>query len=301
MAVTIDRRTALAGGIALTLGACVPIERDRAGRLGALLRIVEAQGNGTLGVSVLDTGTGRVWGHADYARVPHLSSFKLSLAALVLHLDETGAIDAGERIRWTQDDLLDYAPFAKERVEEGATLRELAEFTQKLSDNTAANVLLRRLGGPERLTAFWRSLGDETSRLDRLEPELNLMPPGEIRDTTTPAAMARTLGKLLYGDALGEAARATLKLWMAETRTGMQRVRAELPPEWPSGDKTGTSLAPGMGSVYVDVGYVEPPDRAPLTFAAYFRAARQHTAADPAAEAVLAEVGRVIARYARPV
>ncbi|MBM0169616.1 class A beta-lactamase [Altererythrobacter sp. C41] len=295
---TIDRRTALASGLALAAGACVPIERDLAGRFGALLRIVEAQGNGTLGVAALDTGTGRVWGHADYARFPHLSSFKLSLAALVLHLDETGAIDAGEHVTWTEDDLLAYAPFAKERLEEGATLRELAEFTQKLSDNTAANVLLRRIGGPERLTAFWRSIGDETSRLDRYEPELNLVPPGEIKDTTTPAAMARTLGKLLYGDALGEAARAALKLWMAETSTGTKRVRAGLPTAWPSGDKTGTSLAPGMGSVYVDVGYVEPPNRAPLTFAAYFRAARQHTAADPASEAVLAEVGRVIARYA---
>ncbi|RXZ64399.1 class A beta-lactamase [Pelagerythrobacter rhizovicinus] len=296
---TIDRRTALAAGLALAAGACVPIEHDLAGRFGALLRIIEAQGNGTLGVAVLDTGTGRVWGHADYARFPHLSSFKLSLAALVLHLDETGAIDAGEHVTWSTDDLLAYAPFARERLEQGATLRELAEFTQKLSDNTAANLLLRRLGGPERLTAFWRALGDETSRLDRYEPELNLVPPGEIKDTTTPAAMARTLGKLLYGDALGEAARATLKLWMADTHTGTKRVRAGLPPEWPAGDKTGTSLAPGMGSVYVDVGYVEPPARAPLTFAAYFRAARQHTAADAASEAVLAEVGRVIARYAR--
>lgn len=295
----IDRRTVLGGGVALAAGACVPVERDPPGRFGALLRIVDAQANGTLGVAVLDTGTGRVWGHADYARFPHLSSFELSLAALVLHLDETGAIDAGEHVTWSADDLLDYAPFARERLEQGATLRELAEFTQKLSDNTAANVLLRRLGGPERLTAFWRALGDGTSRLDRYEPELNLVPPGEIRDTTTPAAMARTLGKLLYGDALGEAARATLKLWMAETRTGTKRVRAGLPPEWPAGDKTGTSLAPGMGSVYVDVGYVEPPNRAPLTFAAYFRAARQHTVADPNAEAVLAEVGRVIARYAQ--
>lgn len=297
---TIDRRALLGSALALAAGACVPIERDRAGRFGALLRILETSANGTLGVGVLDTATGAVWGHNDYARFPHLSSFKLSLAALVLQLDETGAIDAGERVTWTEADLLDYAPFAKERMEQGATLRKLAEATQKLSDNTAANVLLARLGGPERLTAFWRSLGDETSRLDRTEPALNDVPPGEIMDTTTPAAMARTLGKLIYGDALGEAARMTLKRWMAETRTGTRRVRAGFPPERPAGDKTGTSLWPGMGSVYVDVGYVEPPGRAPLTFAAYFRAAQQHTTADPDAEAVLADVGRIIARYAAP-
>ncbi|WP_374407947.1 class A beta-lactamase [Pelagerythrobacter sp.] len=295
---TIDRRTLIGSAIALAAGACVPVERDRYGRFGALLRIVEASANGTLGAAVLDTGTGQVWGHADYARFPHLSSFKLSLAALVLHLDEIGEIDADERLTWTGAELLDYAPFARERLAQGATMRELAEATQTLSDNTAANVLLRRLGGPERLTAYWRALGDETSRLDRTEPELNNVPPGEIMDTTTPAAMARTLATLLYGDALGEAARTTLKRWMAETRTGTNRMRAGLPGEWPAGDKTGTSMWPGMGSVYVDVGYVEPPGRAPLTFAAYFRAAQQHTKAEPAAEAVLAEVGRVIAQYA---
>ena len=295
---TIDRRTLIGSALALAAGACVPVERDRPGRFGALLRIVEASANGTLGAAVLDTGTGRVWGHADYARFPHLSSFKLSLAALVLHLDETGEVDADERLRWTRADLLDYAPFARERLEQGATLRELAEATQTLSDNTAANVLLRRLGGPERLTAYWRSLGDTASRLDRTEPELNNVPPGEIMDTTTPAAMARTLGTLLYGDALGEAARTTLKRWMAETRTGANRVRAGLPPDWPAGDKTGTSLWPGIASVYVDVGYVELPGHAPLTFAAYFRAARQDVSIDKDAEAVLAEVGRAIARYA---
>ena len=295
---TIDRRTLIGSALALGAGACVPVERDRPGRFGALLRIVEASANGTLGAAVLDTGTGRVWGHADYARFPHLSSFKLSLAALVLHLDETGEVDADERLRWTRADLLDYAPFARERLEQGATMRELAEATQTLSDNTAANVLLRRLGGPERLTAYWRSLGDTASRLDRTEPELNNVPPGEIMDTTTPAAMARTLGTLLYGDALGEAARTTLKRWMAETRTGANRVRAGLPPDWPAGDKTGTSLWPGIASVYVDVGYVEPPGHAPLTFATYFRAARQDVSIDKDAEAVLAEVGRAIARYA---
>lgn len=293
-----DRRTALVGGVALAAGACVPVERDRGGRYSALLNIVEETANGTLGVAVFDTGTGRIWGHNDYARFPQLSSFKLSLAALVLHLDETGTLDAGEHISWEASELLDYAPFAKDRLEQGATLRELAEATQTLSDNTAANVLLRRLGGPERLTSFWRAIGDETSRLDRTEPALNDVPPGEIRDTTTPAASVRTLAKLVYGDVLGDVARTTLKAWMAETRTGMRRVRAGLPSEWPAGDKTGTSFARGMGSVYVDVGYVEPADRAPLTFATFFRAARQHTSVDPRAEGALAETGRIIARYA---
>lgn len=295
----LDRRKMLLAMGATGLAACVPADGGMAGRFASRLRILEASANGVLGTSFYDMATRQSVNHNGFARFPHCSSFKLSLAALVLHLDQTGVIDADERISWTRDDLMSVSPFTTRRIDEGATLRELAEFTQKYSDNAAANILLRRLGGPERLTAFWRSLGDETSRLDRIEPDLNLVPPGEIRDTTTPAAMAQTVAKLLYGDTLDTERRAVLRHWMIDTATGLDRVRAGLPDSWPAGDKTGTSIAPGMGSVYVDIGFVEPPGRAPITFATYFRAARQHTGMEPAALAVLKQVGEVLARYAR--
>jgi len=302
--VSIDRRTlllgaGLVGAGALGLAACVPVTADAAGRFGARLRIAEAASNGVLGASFFDTGSGTLIGHNGYARFPLLSSFKLSLAALLLARDKAGVVDAGERVTWARGDLVENSPFTTDRLGTGATLRELAEATQKTSDNTAANLLLRRLGGPEALSAFWRSLGDEASRLDRFEPALNEVPPGELRDTTTPNAMARTVAALVYGDTLDPVRSAELKQWMVDTRTGMARVRAGLPPEWLAGDKTGTSLWPGMGSVYVDVGFFEPPGRPPITFATFFRAASQHMRIEPAAQAVLAECGRVMAQYAR--
>jgi beta-lactamase class A len=296
---TFDRRALLAGAGAFGLAACVPVTADTATRFGARLRIVEASANGVLGASFLDTGTGALTGHNGYARFPTLSTFKFSLAALVLDREQAGAIDGDERITWQRGDLVENSPFTTERLAAGATLRELAEATQKTSDNAAANLLMRRLGGPEALTAFWRSLGDDTSRLDRFEPALNLVPPGELRDTTTPDAMARTVAALLYGGRLDPARRALLRQWAIDTQTGMMRVRAGLPPEWIAGDKTGTSLAPGMGSVYADVGFAEPPGRAPVVFATYFRAAEQHLRIEPAAQAVLAECGRVLARFAQ--
>lgn len=294
-----DRRGVLAGSAALGLAACVPIDADVAARVGARLRIVEGAANGVLGASLFDTGTGVLASHNGFARFPMLSSFKLSLAALLLDRDRAGVIDAGRQITWTRGDLVEHAPFTTERLASGATLLELAEATQKTSDNTAANLLLRRLGGPEGLTAFWRRLGDEASRLDRFEPALNDVPPGELRDTTTPDAMARTVATLLYGEALAPEDRAMLRQWMIDTRTGLARVRAGVPPEWPTGDKTGTSLASGMGSVYVDVGFVEPAGRAPITFATFFRASEQHLRIEPAAQAVLAECGRVLTEFAR--
>lgn len=296
---TLDRRAVLAGAGAAGLAACVPVQPGLANRYALRLRIIEAAANGVLGASFHDTGTGQTISHNGYARFPHASSFKLSLAALVLVREQAGVLDAGRVVRWTRDELMPVSPFTTERLEQGASLRELARATQTTSDNAAANVLLRELGGPETLTAFWRSLGDDTSRLDRTEPELNLVPPGELRDTTTPDAMARTVASLLYGPVLDAPRKAELRQWLIDTRTGSQRVRAGLPADWPAGDKTGTSLAPGMGSVYVDIGFVEPPGRAPITFATYFRAAQQHLDMEPAALGVLAECGRVLAQFAR--
>ena len=292
------RRNVLLGGLAMAGSACVPIEASTASRREAKLRIVEAEAGGELGVFALDTRTGLGLGHRQTERFGHCSSFKASLAAMVLQLDADGTISADEHVRWTREQLMSVSPFTTRRLEEGASLRELAEFTQKYSDNAAANILLAKLGGPQALTAFWRSMGDEISRLDRTEPELNQVPRGELRDTTTPRAMATTLARMLYGGGLAAEASEQLMLWMHDTPTGLRRVRAGLPEGWRAGDKTGTSTWPGMRSLYVDIGFIEPPGRAPLTFATYYRAPAAHDGMDAASEAVLAQAGVIIARWA---
>lgn len=303
----LTRRGFVGGSLAtgLSVSGCVPPEQSPAGRFVGALRIIEAEAGGTLGAQILNTQSGLSVGLNQDRRFGHCSSFKLSLAAKVLAEDAAGTIDADRLVRWTEDDLMFVSPFTTKRLEQGATMRELAEFTQKFSDNAAANVLLRELGGPAALTGFWRSIGDEVSRLDRIEPALNNVPVTEFRDTTTPAAMARTVAKLLYGDVLPPDARASLRQWMIDTPTGARRVRAGLPPDkegkpelnWVAGDKTGTSIWPGMGSLYVDIGFVEPPQTPPITFATYFRTRDRKDGMDPDAEAVLARVGELIATY----
>lgn len=298
------RRGILAAMGASGTAACVPLEMAPGGRLQSRLRIIEAASGGTLGAAILDTGSGEMVTHRPLERFGHCSSFKLSLAALTLWREQQGIDEASRLVRWSENDLMFVSPFTTRRLAEGASLRELAEFTQKYSDNTAANVLLREFGGPPALTEFWRALGDAESRLDRTEPELNLVPPGELRDTTIPAAMARTVAELCFGDTLDAANRAILRQWMVDTRTGARRVRAGLPDSWNAGDKTGTSIWPGMDGLYVDIGFVEPSapsgqSRAPLTFAIYFRAPAAHEDMDPASEAVLAQVGEVLADFAR--
>ena len=298
----IDRRFFIGGTLALGASACIPPDQSPLGRLAAELRIIEAAGGGTLGVEIFNTASGASVGINQDRRFGHASSFKFSLAALLLQRHAAGTIDADRHVTWSEADMLGYAPFTRERIATGATLRELARAVQTISDNTAANILLRELGGPAAVTAFWRSLGDEISRLDRFEPELNLVTAAEFRDTTTPAAMARTVAKIVYGDVLPDVERAELKRWMAETGTGLNRVRAGLPEGWVAGDKTGTSgLIGGTEYNYIDIGFAEgPKGQAPITFACYFRARQTVEGMQPIGEQTLARVGRIIKEFAEP-
>jgi beta-lactamase class A len=295
----IDRRFFIGGTLALGAAACIPPDQSPIGRLAAELRLIEAAGNGTLGAEIYDTVSGLSVGINRDRLFGHASSFKFSLAALLLQRHAAGLIDADQRVTWTQAEMLSHAPFTRERISTGATLRELARATQVTSDNPAANILLKALGGPAGLTAFWRSIGDEVSRVDRYEPEMNLVPPAEFRDTTTPAAMARTVARIIYGDVLPEAERAELKGWMIATETGLRRVRVGLPEGWVAGDKTGTSGLIGTDYNYIDIGFAEgPKGEPPITFACYFRARQTEDSMQALGELTLSRIGKVIKEFA---
>lgn len=292
----VDRRTALLGALATAvLTGCARQGAARLDNAGIVaLRAIEEHAQGRLGAFILDPVTGSGFGWRENARFAHASSFKMSLAAMMLAGADAGEIDLDERLRWTQDDMLFVSPVTAANIETGLSVRDLARATLVTSDNTAANVLMRRFGGPEALTRFWRSLGDTTSRLDRYEPELNEPPPGTALDTTTPAAMAATTAALVAGDVLAPPSRADLKSWMTAVRTGQDRLRAGFPVDWESGDKTGTGIGERTHT-YVDIGFGGPVGRTPLIVTAYFEPARRVDPMDPVAVAALAQVGRVAA------
>ena len=118
------------------------------------------------------------------------------------------------------------------------TLAELCQAALQRSDNAAANLLLKRIGGPPAITAFARSIGDERSRLDRFEIELNSAVPGDPRDTSTPEALGGGYRALLDGDVLAPPQRRQLEDWMRANQTSS--MRAGLPPGWTTADKTGS-------------------------------------------------------------
>jgi beta-lactamase class A len=267
-------------------------ERERTAA--AALRRIEARAKGRLGAYVYDPARDRGFGWRDEERFAHCSSFKLSLAAMMLAKGQRGEIDLDEVLHWSKADLLSHSPVTAEHVASGLSVRDLAHATLVTSDNAAANVLLDKFGGPAELTRFWRGLGDSVSRLDRLEPELNTVPEGTELDTTTPAAMVRTVAKLVLGDTLNRQNRQTLKDWMIEVETGRDRLRAGFPAGWIAGDKTGTGIGKARHT-YVDLAFGGPAGRTPLFVAAYFEPANLVEPMDPAALSALADVGRVAA------
>lgn len=292
----LDRRTVLRGLLFTLLARFVDGSRAYAdaGAHGAELRRVEHSARGRLGAYILDTQSNTGFGWRDDERFAHCSSFKMSLAAMVLRMADRGEADLRELLRWSKDDILPVSPVTAANVERGLAVEELARATLITSDNTAANVLLRRFGGPTALTAFWRSLGDAVSQLDRYEPELNETPPGTTLDTTTPRAMAQTTAALVHGTALSPTSRAKLKTWMTAVQTGTGRIRAGLPAAWASGDKTGTGIGKTKHT-YVDIAFGGPAGRAPLIVTAYFEPERLVEPMDPVAVRALAEVGNVAA------
>jgi beta-lactamase class A len=258
------------------------------GLAGELTRIEAAIG-GRLGVAVLDTETGGRASHRADERFPMCSTFKLLAAAAVLARVDSGKEHLDRRVQFEDGDIVPNSPITKDHAgESGMSLEGLCAAAITVSDNTAGNLLLASLGGPAGLTAYARSLGDEMTRLDRIEPDLNEAIPGDPRDTTTPAAMLADLHVLCLGAALSEKSRDQLTSWMLGNKTGGNRLRAGLPEGWRVGDKTGA----GERGTTNDVGIIWPPERAPVLIAAYLT---ETAAPGPDRNAALAAVGRAIA------
>jgi beta-lactamase class A len=228
----------------------------------------ERDSGGHVGVYAKNLKTGAEISWRAHERFVMCSSFKASLAACVLAGVDRGQARMDELIAYGPAELMEWAPVAKQNVEKGAmSVADMCAAAVELSDNTCANALLARFGGPSALTAFWRSIGDTVTRLDHNEPELNRTPPGEPHDTTTPAAMAGNLRRFILGTALSPTSREHLTGWMLGCKTGDNRLRAGLPKDWRIGDKTGNNGKDAFG----DIAVTWSTRREPVVISAYTR------------------------------
>jgi beta-lactamase class A len=270
------------------LGACAataPGNKTAAAQ--ARLAALETASGGRLGVYALNTADGSVIAHRGAERFPLCSTFKLVASAAILAQQMREPDLLSQRIKYTPVEVVSYSPITEKHLEHGLTVAELCAAAIQYSDNTAGNMLIKILGGPPAVTAFARSIGDQSFRLDRWETELNSAIPGDARDTTTPAAMAATVQKLVLGNTLAAPQRDQLQAWLRGNTTGATRIRAGVPAGWIVGDKTGGG---GYGANN-DVAVLWPPGKPPIVLALYMT--QREKEAKPMNE-VLAEATRVV-------
>ena len=250
---------------------------------------IERRHGGRLGVFAVDTGSGRTLSHRADERFLMCSTFKGLLAAQMLARVDSGKDSLGRFVRYTEKDLIFTSPVTKANVAQGAmSVGALCQAIVEVSDNTAAILLMRSVGGPAALTQFVRSLGDTVTRSDRYEPESNQY--SGVLDTTSPRAITQAVSRILLGDVLSPPSRAQLESWMVACKPGLNRLRASLPADWRAADRPGTSVEEETN----DYAIVRPPGRAPLLVAAYYDAPGVSM---DAREAVLREAGAVFVRW----
>jgi beta-lactamase class A len=292
----IDRRTFIAAGAAFTVGcaaspdkAPAPDETARKARDG-FEAIRRTLGEGArLGVAAIDTGSGRELRFDADSRYAMASTFKLPLCAAVLAEVDAGRIGFDEELAFAPGDRLPNSPTVEGHLARGRLpVVQLCAAIVERSDNSAANILLRRIGGPEALNRFIRACGDPVTRLDRYEMELNSNLPGDPRDTTSPAAMAALTRKLALGDVLARQSRNHLTTWLRKSVPGLDRLPAGL-DGWLVGHKTGT----GANGAVNDVAVAWDSKRSPIVIASYQSGG---TADRTVREAAHAAVGRLVAK-----
>jgi beta-lactamase class A len=252
---------------------------------------LEARFDARLGVFGVDTGSGRTVEHRADERFAYASTFKALAAAAVLADTTTAELD--QVVRYAKADLVSHSPVTGKHVGTGMTLRAIAEAAVRYSDNTAGNLLLERLGGPAGFERALRRLGDRVTDPERTEIMLNEAEPGDVRDTSTPRALATDLRAYAVGDALGDDDRAVLVGWLRGNTTGDKLIRAGAPAGWQVGDKTG---AGGYGTRN-DIAVLWPPGGAPIVLAIMSSRDQRDAGYD---DALIAEAAKLAIEALRP-
>ncbi|WP_152986718.1 PSV family class A beta-lactamase [Pseudovibrio sp. POLY-S9] len=280
---------------------CVPMRRfacalaftlslplvSEAGPLMDTVSQLETEVGGRIGVVLRHTGSDWAVEHRADERFPMASTFKALLCGAVLSRVDRGEESLGDLVTYKATELVPYSPVTENHVASGMSVGQLCEATVTMSDNSAANLLLKRVDGPEGLTRFLRGLGDRVTRLDRNEPAMNEARRGDPRDTTSPSAVLKTLDRLLFEDVLLPSSRAQLQQWMVDDKVADELIRKHLPKDWRIADKSGAGYNGSRGIIAV----LWPETGKPYLAAAYMSGS---DASFKQRNAVIAEIGKAM-------
>lgn len=284
-----DRRTLIGGAGALALAGCYPRREGPKAEDEPppfLLSDLEARHGGRLGVAAMDIGSQRRVSWRGQERFPFCSTFKAFLAAATLQRVQREEERLDRAVPVTRADMIPHAPVTEKAIGRTLTIRELMQAAVEVSDNPAANILIREMGGIAVWRSWWPTFGDTTTLISRLEPDLNTALPNDPRDTCLPDQTVANIRELAFSDRLTPAHDQLIQSWLIASPTGPNRLKAGAPQGWTVAHKTGT----GANGTANDVGMAIPLSGAPVLLTAYFTGATEAT--DDQRDAVIAEATR---------
>lgn len=265
-----------------------------ASALGQKIRSIAAEAEGRVAVACSLPGSLLNCDLNANAKPPMQSVFKLPLAVTVLHQIEQGSLSLDQAVRFRPDDRIlphVYSPLQNKYPEASVDvpILELLRLTVSLSDNVAADILLRSVGGPKAVTDYIASLGVVGFHLEDGEDVLHRDVTAQYRNWFEPTGAVQLLRRISDSSSLSSTHTALLLGWM-ETSVKSARLKGDLPAGTAVAHKAGTSdVDEGIARATNDIGLITLPDGRRLAIAVFIT--------DSKADEVTRE--KVIARIAR--
>lgn len=254
----------------------------------ASLSKLEASSGGRLGISAVDMNTNIRIQYRANERFPMGCTSKVIGVAAILKKSMSDPKMMQEKIFYKKEDLTEWAPITGKHVVDGMTISELSAAAISYSDNTAMNLLVKKLGGIEALNNFARSLHDKDFNQTHGWPAEAKSTPFIKDDSTTPSAMEKSLQKIAFGNVLAPFQKDKLLMWLKNNTTGDKRIRAGVPKGWIVGDKTGSGFHYGTSN---DIAIIWPPHCAPIIVTMYYSSNKKEA---PKRDDILASATRIL-------
>jgi len=204
------------------------------------LKKIEAKYGGKIGLYVINRNNWKNLAYQQSFYFPVCSTYKFLVVGAILKQSMTNKELLDEKIKILPEEITGYSPITNKYIDKKITVEKLCE-ASILSDNTATNLLIKKLGGLKKLRDFTLSLKDHATKIADIEPTINHVDLTTNLNKTTPKIIARDINKLAFSDdVLDKEHRLLLKKWLKENNTGTDRIASQIPKNWEIGDKTGT-------------------------------------------------------------
>ena len=247
---------------------------------------LETKYDARIGVYILDTNDNREIAYKADERFAYCSTHKVLSVGALLQRKSLDELD--ERRTYSAEEILLHSPITQAHIDDGMTVAEICEAALRVSDNTAANLVIEELGGVDAFRESLRAIGDDVTKPARLELDLNAFTPGNTDDTSTPRQLANDLKFYLLGDVLDEEKKSLLATWLSDNAITDKLIKAGVPKDWKVLDKSGAGIDYGTRN---DIAVVYPPNRKPIVIAIMTRRNEANALFD---DALIAEVAKMI-------